>query len=357
MIQRSHVAVETKEAIPLVPAQEDWKTLLKQSRINTRDLLHAVGLDSHPLAHESAESLFELRVPPPYLDKIERGKPDDPLLLQVLPQAREHASPEGYTVDPLEEQAFSPLPGLIHKYRSRVLLIATQSCAIHCRYCFRRHFPYAEHRQSQQDWQPAIDYIRSQPQVNEVILSGGDPLVMNNGTLEHLLRELDAVPGLKRIRIHSRLVSTLPQRIDSGLLKAFESLNSKLILVIHCNHPRELGDDVGQALEKLKLAGVTLLNQTVLLRQVNDCPEVLAQLSETLFEHNVQPYYLFTLDPVIGAAHFDLDRNQIRQLYQQLLALIPGFLVPRLVSEIAGHDSKTPVDLGLLDSTTIQGIE
>ncbi|TNC82096.1 MAG: EF-P beta-lysylation protein EpmB [Oleiphilus sp.] len=347
MIQRSHVAVEAKDSISLIPAQEDWKTLLKQSRISTRELLQAVGLDQHPLVDEQAESLFELRVPGPYLDKIEKGNPNDPLLLQVLPQGREFDNPEGYTTDPLEEQQFSPLPGVIHKYRSRVLLIATRACAIHCRYCFRRHFPYDEHRHSQQDWQPALDYIRSQPDVNEVILSGGDPLVMSNAALKNLLNELDALPGLKRIRIHSRLATSLPQRVDQSLLQLMESLKKQVILVIHCNHPRELGPDVAKALRQLKQAGVVLLNQSVLLRKVNDCPFVLAELSEALFEHNVLPYYLFTLDPVSGSAHFDLEREKVCEVYRQLLGRVPGFLVPRLVSEYAGQSSKTPVDLGL----------
>ena len=353
MIQRSTDAVEAIQDNPQcsrlnLVTEEDWKTLLKNSQISTQSLLDYLELGHHPLADAASERLFPLRVPKPYLDKINKGDPNDPLLLQVLPGSQEQLDVAGYTDDPLEEAEFSPLPGLIHKYRSRVLLITTQSCAIHCRYCFRRNFPYQEHQRSRQDWQEAMSYIESRPEINEVILSGGDPLMLSNESLRQLLQKLDSLPNVKRIRIHSRLVSSLPQRVDRDLLDTLKTLQCRTILVMHCNHPRELGKDVGTATEALRKAGVLLFNQSVLLRNINDDPKILRDLSEALFEHGIQPYYLFTLDKVAGASHFDLSRTEVGRIYQQLLAELPGFLVPKLASENPGESSKTPFNFGHL---------
>jgi EF-P beta-lysylation protein EpmB len=257
-----------------------------------------------------------------------------------LPQARESLEVDGYISEPLLEQDFSPVPGLIHKYRSRALLILTQACAIHCRYCFRRNFPYNEHQQSRSEWSGALAYIASHPQINEVILSGGDPLSVSDSALDELLQQIDQIPTVVRIRIHTRMLPSLPQRITKPLLNSFSALRCKIILVAHCNHPNELADDTEFAFQQLKQHGVTLLNQSVLLHQVNDDPRTLARLSERLFEQGVLPYYLFTLDKVAGAAHFDLNRQEAKQIYQKLSALLPGFLTPKLAEEQPGEQSK-----------------
>ena len=353
MIQRYNIAVEEQtvarlDSNPEANPEPNWKSLLGASKITTKALLAHLELANHPLADASAESLFELRVPPPYLAKIEKGNPNDPLLLQVLPQAAEQLKATGFVDDPLNEKDYSPLPGLIHKYKSRVLLIATQSCAIHCRYCFRRSFPYNEHRLARQAWQKPLQYIESTPAINEVILSGGDPLILRNDALKDLLAAIDQIPAIKRIRIHSRLVSSLPQRIDDELIDTLRNLRAKVILVTHCNHPNEIDSTVQQATKRLLSAGVTLLNQSVLLKQVNDDPKVLAKLSERLFEANITPYYLFTLDKVTGTQHFELSTSDCRTIYAELLALLPGYLVPKLVSEIPDRPSKSPLDLNII---------
>lgn len=338
MIQRTIQTVEAQAQL------DDWKSLLKASRISTADLLRRLNLDEHPLAYADAEKQFELRVPRPYLEKIEPGQPNDPLLLQVLPQKREVLEVDGYSNDPLDEEKFSPLPGLIHKYKSRVLLIATQSCAVHCRYCFRRNFPYNEHRVARNDWQNAIEYINDNPEINEVILSGGDPLVLTNEHLSALLNQIIAIKHVTRIRLHSRLISTLPQRVDAGLISLLSSLNTNVVMVMHCNHPNEIGQDVADATQKLKHAGVVLLNQSVLLKNINDNASILARLSEALFNIGVLPYYLFTLDKVHGAAHFDIATSTYLEIYRELQGLLPGYLVPRLASEIPDRTSKTLVN-------------
>ncbi len=343
MIHRSSIAVETQNQ-----KRENWQQMLSQSRIRTEQLLSILGLESHPLADASAEALFELRVPRPYLEKIEHGNPNDPLLLQILPQGAEHLSPESFTPDPLQEQSFTPVSGLIHKYTNRVLWITSQVCAINCRYCFRRSFPYQEHRLSRSDWQAPLNYIAARPQIDEVILSGGDPLIHQNDYLFALLEHIDSLNNVQRIRIHSRLPVSLPQRIDSELSNFLGSLRSQVVMVMHCNHPNEVDHEVSAAVERLRANKVLVLNQSVLLKGVNDSADVLADLSKTLFAAGVIPYYLFTLDRVEGASHFDLPRATARKLYQDLMTRLPGYLVPKLVEEVPGKGSKTPIDLGNL---------
>jgi len=346
MIQLSSIPVENKtRSIKNAQNMDEWKTLLSQSKMSTQSLLEAVRLDEHPQACSKAEKLFELRVPKPYLDKIEKGNINDPLLLQVLPQKSEHKTVSGFISDPLNEDQYSPVKGLIHKYKSRVLLISSSTCAINCRYCFRRTFPYSDHKQSKNDWQGALNYIRNNLQINEVILSGGDPLTHNNDYLFWLLTEIDKIDHIKRLRIHSRLLTALPQRIDSNFLNRLEKIKSKLVFVTHCNHPNEIDAVVESKLEALKNKGVILLNQSVLLKSVNDNAETLSRLSEALFEAGVQPYYLFIFDPVNGAAHFNISIQSAREIYQALLTLLPGYLVPKLSVEIPGQTSKTPIGL------------
>jgi EF-P beta-lysylation protein EpmB len=338
MIHLSTIPVEDKTA-----KSPDWKELLSQSRLTTHTLLKLVGLENHPLASGSAESLFELRAPKPYIEKIEYGNPNDPLLLQILPQQAENKIVEGFSSDPLDESEYSPVKGLIHKYKNRVLLIASSTCVINCRYCFRRSFSYSEHRQSKSDWQGALDYIRNNQHISEVILSGGDPLIHNNDYLFWLLKEIDQISHVSRIRIHSRLIVSLPQRIDADFLASLDQLSKSIIIVMHSNHANELGDELAVVAQELRKKRVTLLNQSVLLRAVNDQAEILTELSQALFEIGVLPYYLFILDKVAGAAHFDVPISEATAIHKTLLAALPGYLVPKLVIEIPGENSKTSV--------------
>ena len=321
-------------------AQSDpWKKILRESALSTKELLARLNLKEHPLVDPNTPS-FPVRVPEPFLRKIKKGDPNDPLLLQVLPQSQESLQVSGYIDEPLLEQNFSPVSGVIHKYASRVLLILTQACAIHCRYCFRRNFPYNEHQQSQKEWNQAIEYIASNPHINEVILSGGDPLSLPDSALIELLKKIDKISSIRRIRIHTRMLPSMPQRVTPSLLNALSSLRSRPIVVAHCNHPNELGEDTEHAFAQLKAHGVTLLNQTVLLKNINDKALTLQTLSERLFEQGVLPYYLFTLDKVAGAAHFDLSRAEANSIYKELCARLPGFLVPKLAEEHPGEASK-----------------
>lgn len=338
MIHLSTIPVENKTA-----TAPNWKELLSQSRLTTQALLQKVGLKDHPLASGSAESLFELRAPQPYLDKIEHGNPNDPLLLQILPQQAEHNHVDGFSNDPLDETEYSPVKGLIHKYRNRVLLIASSTCVINCRYCFRRSFAYSEHRQSRSDWQEALNYIKKNQHISEVILSGGDPLINSNDYLFWLLQEIDQISHVTRIRIHSRLIVSLPQRIDSEFLQGLDLLKKSIIIVMHSNHPNELGDELAVVALQLKNKNVTLLNQSVLLRAVNDQAEILVSLSEALFKIGVLPYYLFILDKVAGAAHFFMPLSEATTIHKSLQASLPGYLVPKLAVEIPGKESKTTI--------------
>lgn len=318
-----------------------WQELLQASKISVKDLLEITGNVSHPLADQEELQQFPLRVPAPYLHKIRSGDPNDPLLLQVLPQLAERTSVESFSREPLEEQSYSPLPGLIHKYRSRVLLVSTQACAIHCRYCFRRHFPYSAHQRSREEWLKITQYIAADPKINEIILSGGDPLSLSDRYLAEWLPKLTAIPHIKRLRIHTRMLPSLPQRITDELCRQLKALPCSVILVAHCNHPNELAKDTETAFTQLKDHGVTVLNQSVLLANVNDQPEILAALSEKLHEQGVLPYYLFLLDKVDGAAHFDLEESKAQTIYRELAAQLPGYLVPKLARELAGETSKT----------------
>ena len=339
MIQLSIASVEN------YAPDSDWKMRLRQSKMTCAELLAYLELKSHPLASSEAEKLFELRVPRAYLDKIKKGDPADPLLIQILPQNREFQAIPGFTDNPLDEQKYSPVRGLFHKYENRVLLIASSSCAINCRYCFRRAFPYDEHRQSRSDWQAALDYISAKQQVDEVIFSGGDPLIQTNQSLLWLLNQVDAIKHISRIRIHTRMLTSLPERLDDELLSGLKALKTPLVIVTHCNHPNELGEDLCPTFEKLKAENITLLNQSVLLKGINDKASILCDLSKQLFSLGVLPYYLFLLDTVAGAAHFQVSTIEAKKLYLELQSMLPGYLLPRLSQEIPGEASKTLVNL------------
>jgi len=291
----------------------------------------------------AGHALFETCVPEAFLRRITPNQPDAPLLRQVLPLGDETLQSSGFVSDPLNEQQQRPAKGVIHKYAGRVLLIASPNCAINCRYCFRRHFPYTDNSPSRAQWQEAFDYLYADPSIREVILSGGDPLAANDRHLAWLVTQLEKIPHLKRLRIHTRLPIVIPDRVDQALLEWLSSTRLQTVMVLHANHANEIDLAVRDACQRLKDSGVTLLNQSVLLRGVNDNCEALATLCERLFAVGVLPYYLHVLDPVKGAGHFDVPDPEARQLVTALRRELPGFLMPRLVREIPGEASKTPL--------------
>lgn len=329
--------------------QSDWQTQLKEAVRSLDDLLDLLRLSPGDLEREGLSSApFPLRVPLSFVRRMRPGDPKDPLLRQVLPTRAETDPQPGYSDDPLAEQGQNPAPGVIHKYRGRALLVSTQACAVHCRYCFRQHFPYSDNRLSRDDWHQALDYLAGQTDLNEVILSGGDPLAMNDRLLSRLVRELDGIPHLRRLRLHTRLPVVIPQRVDDNLQRWLGETRLQTVVVLHINHSREIDADVCEAMRALKDTGATLLNQSVLLRDINDRAETLATLSEALFDAGILPYYIHAFDRVEGAAHFAVSDDRGRALMRELLELLPGFLVPRLVREVPGAASKWPLDLGLL---------
>jgi len=309
-----------------------------------RELIELLQLDPQQLpAAFAAAGEFSLRVPRPFLKRMRPGDPRDPLLLQVLPGAPELQPRPGFSADPLQEAAANPVPGVVHKYRGRLLLIAAGQCAVNCRYCFRRQFPYGDNHLSRGQWQRALAYIRARGEVREVILSGGDPLVLNDRQLGWLAAELAAIPQLDKLRVHSRLPIVAPSRVNDALIAWLTGSRLTPVLVLHCNHANEIDGEVRAALQKLRGAGVTLLNQAVLLKGVNDSAGALENLSEALFAAGVLPYYLHQLDRVRGAAHFEVEDGRALQLVAQLRQRLPGYLVPRLVREIPGEASKSPL--------------
>lgn len=323
-----------------------WQTARWQDHLKTlvtapSDLIRILDLDSTSPAVDHGPSAFPLRAPRSYLARIQSGSISDPLLRQILPTTDELLIHPGYGPDPVGESAQNPVPGLIHKYKNRVLLIVSSSCPIHCRYCFRREFPYEDNRVSRQDWELTLDYIRAQPSIREVILSGGDPLSVTDHHLAWLIKQLGGIAHLKRLRIHTRFPVVIPERVTDRLIEALVATRLTPSMVIHCNHPAELSHEVILALGRLKQAGISLLNQSVLLRGVNDNLATLVDLSEKLFACGALPYYLHLLDKVQGAAHFDVPEAEARLLHQGLLAELPGYLVPRLVKEEPGKASKT----------------
>ncbi|PLY13341.1 MAG: EF-P beta-lysylation protein EpmB [Sedimenticola sp.] len=295
-----------------------------------------------PFSWEAGQQ-FPMRVPVNYADLIEKNNPSDPLLLQILPSFQELNHDPAFQIDPVGDLSHHPVPGVIHKYNGRALIITTGACAIHCRYCFRRHFPYAESVAKRQQWLESLTYLQGHQEVNEVILSGGDPLSLSDQALQKLLSDLAEIGHLKRLRIHTRMPSVLPERITPEFLALLTGSRLSPVMVVHINHPRELSESARQALKAIKQTGTLLLNQSVLLRGVNDRSDTLVELSEALFQSDVLPYYLHLLDRVQGAAHFDVSRARALDLHTQVLANLPGFLVPRLVMEQKGAASKLAV--------------
>jgi len=321
--------------------QLSWQQQLSQAITDPLELLDYLQLSTdHFPQNQLACDDFKLKLPHSYAQKMQPGNAQDPLLLQVMSQHKELLDVKGYNADPVGDLNASAIPGLLHKYHGRVLLITTGACAVHCRYCFRRHFPYGEQHVVTQD---AIDYITQHVEISEVILSGGDPLLISDKKLADILQQLSSISHVKRLRIHSRLPVVLPARITTNLLNIFQSSALQICMVIHANHHHEIDDAELTALAQLSKANVRLLNQSVLLAGINDRADILCQLSERLFEAGVLPYYLHQLDPVSGAAHFEVSDKQALHLIEQMRQQLPGYLVPRLVREIADETSKTPL--------------
>ncbi|MAF83010.1 MAG: EF-P beta-lysylation protein EpmB [Gammaproteobacteria bacterium] len=298
----------TKYSDPNTPPTElNWRTTLSHAFRHSEELVTALGLtpdNSVPM------ETFPMRVPRGFAERMQPGHPNDPLLRQVLPSADELRTVDGYSADPVGDLDNVIPPGGLQKYRGRALLIVTGACAIHCRYCFRRAYPYASGSLSGQDFQTAMDVLTADPTIEEVVLSGGDPLTLTNDKLATLFNALTRIKHIKRIRIHTRIPIALPERIDSQLLDLISINPRSIIVVIHCNHAREIDDTVTTAVSKLNRAGAVMLNQSVLLHGVNDSIDTLVDLSERLFDIGVLPYYLHQLDPVAGAAHFNVTDNR-----------------------------------------------
>jgi EF-P beta-lysylation protein EpmB len=321
-----------------------WRALLADAVTDPAELCAILKLDASLVAPalEAAQG-FALRVPRGFVNRMRPGDPNDPLLLQVLPLRAELARAAQFTTDPVGDLASRAAAGVLHKYHGRALLIATGACAVHCRYCFRRHFPYSDESALHQGWRAALDHIADDASVSEVILSGGDPLSLSDRRLAQLTQALQSIPHVRRLRIHTRYPIVLPERIDAGFVEWLDGVTLQKVVVIHANHAQEIDSAVAHACQQLADAGATVLNQSVLLAGVNDSVETLVELSEALFAMNVLPYYLHVLDKVQGAAHFDIDEARALEVHAELSARLPGYLVPRLVREVPGEAAKTPV--------------
>ncbi len=325
--------------------EQNWQSQLSDLITDPLELLNLLELSTDQLLSGAilASEKFKLRVPRAFVGKMNAKDPLDPLLLQVLPHHLELEEHPEFVTDPLGEEAANQLPGVLHKYKSRFLLTLAGACAVHCRYCFRRHFPYQENLPKNEDWLNIKNYIESNPDINEVILSGGDPLTLSNRKLALWLERLSSLKQVKILRIHSRVPIVIPNRIDEELISLLKNSRLRIILVVHSNHASELDDFTCSKLLQLSEHHITVLNQAVLLKGVNDSAQTLTDLSYRLFEARVMPYYLHVLDKVKGAQHFDLIPSEIDAIYQDVLASLPGYLVPKLVREIAGEKNKTPL--------------
>ncbi|MEZ5470749.1 MAG: EF-P beta-lysylation protein EpmB [Marinicella sp.] len=313
--------------------QQNLKAALKGSTLEK--------LKKSPGFSSKASQLFAPVITETIDDLIDWLNPKDPILQQFLPQSLELEQDESSHTDPVGDHQSEAVPGLIHKYHGRVLLIASGSCAVNCRYCFRRHFPYEKSYAPRNQWHTVINYIKSQPNIHEVILSGGDPLTLSNQSLQTLTEQLATMDHVKTLRIHSRIPVVLPSRIDAGFIDWSQALTLSKVMVLHINHSQELSPEAILTIYRLKQAGYTLLNQSVLLKGVNDSAEVLAELSHQLFNNGVLPYYLHQFDRVQNAGHFAIELNEGNLIYQQLQKLLPGYLLPKWVVEQAGQPSKT----------------
>ncbi|HUY32839.1 MAG TPA: EF-P beta-lysylation protein EpmB [Pirellulales bacterium] len=318
-----------------------WQRALREAIRDPRELCRILDLpaDYEAAAVRAAED-FPLVVPRGYAGRIRRGDPRDPLLRQVLPLDAERADPAGFASDPVGDASAALTPGLLRKYHGRALMVTTGACAVHCRYCFRRQYPYSDLPHSLDAWEPALKHIAGDPSLDEVLLSGGDPLTWVDDWLARLVHRLAAIPHLRRLRVHTRLPIVIPERVCDELLDWLRGTRLATVVVVHANHPAELDDAVAGALGRLVDAGVVVLNQSVLLRGVNDQSDVLVELCRRLVDLRVMPYYLHQLDRVRGAAHFEVPVEVGVELVAEMRKRLPGYAVPRYVREVAGEQHK-----------------
>lgn len=324
-------------------APKDWRQLWREAVTEPAELLSLLGLEALASRLPADDAGFALRVPRGFIARMRHGDPADPLLLQVLPQLAERDEVPGFNIDAVGDLQARAAHGVLHKYRGRALLIASGTCAINCRYCFRRHFPYGEEIAAAAGWRQALGYVREHVEVEELILSGGDPLALSTPKLRELTAGLAGISHVRTLRLHTRLPVVLPERIDAQFIDWLGSVPLRKVVVLHANHARELDDPVRQACLRLRDCGATVLNQSVLLRGVNDDVGTLAELSTRLFECAVLPYYLHQLDRVRGTAHFEVSDEHATHLVESLRARLPGYLLPRLVREVEGDPAKRPV--------------
>jgi EF-P beta-lysylation protein EpmB len=347
MIPASPLPEQPGPAQPVAPPQPAgarWQRLWREAIRDPRELLDLLGLDPAALGvDDAAAAQFPLRVPRGFVARMRAGDPHDPLLRQVLPLGEEMKPMPGFSLDAVGDGLAKAGDGVIRKYRGRALLITTGSCAINCRYCFRRHFPYARETAAAGQWRQAVDLIAADASIDEVILSGGDPLSLATAKLAELTHALADIGHLRRLRLHTRLPVVLPERVDDELVSWLAGLPWPVTVVLHANHAHEFDGSVDAACARLREAGVTLLNQAVLLRGVNDDVDALAALSERGFRAGVLPYYLHQLDRVQGAAHFEIPDERARELHATLASRLSGYLVPRLVREVSGDPGKRPL--------------
>jgi len=323
------------------PNKEAWINDLAQVITDLNELFRQLSIDIKTISPVilAAKKQFPLRVPRSFISRMEQGNLQDPLLRQILCDEKEMNIAVGYSADPLDEQN-NAIPGLLHKYHNRALLITKTNCAINCRYCFRRHFPYQQNQGNKSNLTQALDYITHHPELNEIILSGGDPLMAKDHELNWLVKQLEAITHIQRLRIHSRLAIVIPNRITDQLCEIFAQSRLNIILVTHINHPNEIDRSVIDAMHKLKRNDVTLLNQSVLLKEINDNANTLANLSNKLFTAGILPYYLHVLDKVQGAAHFFVDDKTAQSIMRELATQVSGYLVPKLAREVGGEKNK-----------------
>jgi EF-P beta-lysylation protein EpmB len=289
---------------------------------------------------------FTFKAPASYINKIEKNNINDPLLKQILPLTIENQQIEGFSENPVGETNFMPVAGILHKYHGRALIMVTEACPIHCRYCFRRHFPYEDARAGKDNWQPIIEYISANKTINEVVLSGGDPLSLNNQKLGALIKKLNAIKHIESIRFHTRLLAILPSRVDAEFIEIIKCASDKIVFIVHINHANEMDDSLYSAINKIKHLGITVFNQSVLLKGVNDNYDSLSRLSKTLFKYGIIPYYLHFLDKVKVGHHFQVEENQAVAIINEMRQKLPGYIVPRLVRENRGDLAKEYIPLG-----------
>jgi len=321
----------------------NWQKILQQASSSPQELLKKLNIEDSSLISRQANKDFPLRVPAGFISRMNQGDPDDPLFKQVWPSVAEENEAAGFIEDPLNEVNRQVSPGLLHKYPGRVLLVLTGACAIHCRYCFRRHFPYSDSNTSGENLNRAIEYLQNETSVTEVILSGGDPLSVSDERLSDLVSRLEKIPHIKRLRIHTRFPVVVPERINDACLEWLTKTRLQPVIILHVNHANELDKSVELAILKLRNQNIPLFNQAVLLKGINDSTQALVDLSEALFSYGIIPYYLHLLDPVSGASHFEVDEYRAKSLMNEIQKTLPGYLVPKLVREDADMPHKTVV--------------